>query len=474
MVTYGFRDARLSVQFRSPHPFVFILVVALMLVPVAAAESDPNQYYDYDELGDYGIMPLDLTDNQSTWLKGIYDRLYYGGQSAAWFLNQLYTYIGHNPGLGSLQSYLNDIKNYIGTTNDRLVYSNNSAAYYLYSINSTLGTVNTVLGTVNSTLSTISDRLYYDGASLAYWSAHSSNYLRDYIGPALSDIATQLKSGGNIDSLLLQILEKIEAGNAKEWPVFTGSLYPTMFNGLVPYSVSDMPFQDAIISNLYQLQRHFLSFSGQQYLKSDGSVGTYGTYVNTFAYSMTDYFLGLARRLSADDSLTVFSFLPEDITQPLVSVSANNLLDALGIMGTQLQNPLQRLAYVFANPQDLEMRENVSDNTEEANEQFFKPGSVGSVSVGNIGDAAGVTSGLGGLLKSPVSIGDAWGQFNNDENYAFFSERTYHDLNTVNAPAQASLDPEEFLSQYEVDGDGFVEFYKPGNSALFSLLQGGG
>ena len=446
METYGFRLAKLPVRFRPPHPIIVVLVIALMLVPVSA-EADINQYYSLAPVSDAGIMPLDLTDSQSTWL------------------NQIYTYVGHNSALGTLQSLLNDVKNKIDILNGRLYYSNNSVAYYLYNIDNNLKSVLSNQSTMLTRLSSINSNLLYDGRSLAYWASRSSDYLYDYIGPALSD--------GN--SVLNSILDELKTGNSKDWPLYTGRLNFAMNNGPTAERVVDMPFMDALFSTQREIQQHLSPYSGQTYLKPDGSLAVYGQYVNRFSYYLNDALVALARRMSADDRRTAFTFLAEDITQPAQTVTADNLLDAIGVMGTQLQNPLQRLAYVFANPVDLEIRENVSDNTEAANENFFKPGSAGSVSGGNIKDAAGLTSGAGDLLKSPVSVGAGLGQLTNEENYNFFSERTYHELNTVRSPSPASeFDPDDFLSQYEVDEDGFVDFYKPGNSALFDILGKGG
>lgn len=478
MVTLGSRLARLPVRFRLPHPFVVVLVVALMLVPVSAVEL---------QSADDGIMPLNLSSSESTWL------------------NQIYTYVGHNSALGTLQSLMNDVKNYLS-------YNNHTAGYYLYYINdrlasggqslaywaqqtkldldniySTLGAKGSN-GSMSDNLKNASGYLYNiqnymlaNGQSVSYWTRQIWVYLDEVLNSHLNTVKSSLSSIssgigssntalGTANTTLDAILAALNEGNTKEWPTYTGSL------GLGYRMASNLPFSDSVLKAVVNMSDRFYWEGDSPYLHSDG---TYYRDTNIImgkplVYYFLQGYAGISSNLTGSDKTTVFSFLAEDITQPAISQSADNILDALGIMGTQLQNPLQRLAYVFANPTDLEIRENVSENTEETNEQFFKPGAPGSVSGGNIKDAAGLTSGLGGLLKSPVSMVDAWGQLGNDENYAFFSERTYHELNTVNSPAPVSFDSDEFLSQYEVDEDGFVHFYQPGNASLFDLIGRGG
>lgn len=442
----------------------FLLCFSLC-VPSFAVEADSNEYYHYDEVGDYGIMPLDLTSSQSVWLQGIYDRLYYGNQSAAWFLNQIYTYVGHNNALGSLQSLMNDVKNYLNVTNGYLMYSNKSAANYLYSIDSDTGNIasylyfgnrsaGSYLFGIEDDTGTIASRLISGTKSAATWLSDIASYSSSMVSAQgtsnsrLSSILSSLGSDGDINATLLQILEKIEAGNAKDWPTVSGIM--GYWSDGSYKDLSNVPFSDAFRQMMFTVLNSVNSPFVGSYLGSDGSKITDSTGVYTILQIMASSFLGLADRISSVDRQTVFSFLPEDITKPVVSATADNLLDALGIMGTQLQNPLQRLAYVFANPQDLEMRENVSDNTDEANEQFFKPGSAGSVSPGNIKDAASMTSAASDFLDTGATASDAFSGLSGSTGlWGFFSQAAMDDMLGNPPPVTHSLgdlDEEGFYS----------------------------
>lgn len=431
MVTLGSSLARLAVRFRPPHPcLLFLVLVILLVLPVAAAEevyqvgedaADPVPVYQQtaaEVLANVGIMPLaaadwSTTDSQN--LQRIADRLISGSSSAASLLSTISAKIGTNP---------NTIFYFLNTMDNRLSNLHNA-----------------VVGTG-----------YVGGVSMGEGLfGHLRNMTNNYLSPISSSASSILTAVRSIDS--------------KSLPVAKAGWYYLDLYGNQNTLSEDWDFVQILESGFLGLASRFSSVISGQFvtlagywiLDSDGSF-----HAAPRSYSFMDVFSramgGLSLNLSGGDKSTVFSFLPEDIFADAQQVTSDNLLDALGIMGTQLQQPLQRLAYVFANPQDLEIRQDVSDNLDQAQEDFFKPDGQGAVSPGNIKDAAGISGGAAGALASPGSVGDVTGQINNPDNFSFFSQTTLVNLDTV--PVTVSED----------EDDGFVDFYDPSNSALWEAL----
>ena len=126
METLGSSLARLPVRFRPPHPCIVLLVLVILLaLPAAAAEevyqvegdaADPVPVYQQtaaELLADAGIMPLNLTSQESAWLNNIQQRLIYGNTSAAQWLANIYN------SLGSKTSISGTIFNMVDDMSDR-------------------------------------------------------------------------------------------------------------------------------------------------------------------------------------------------------------------------------------------------------------------------------------------------------------------------------------------------------------------
>ena len=434
MGTLGSSLARLPVRFRPPHPCIVLLVLVILLaLPAAAMEevyqvegdaADPVPVYQQtaaELLADAGIMPLNLTSQESAWLNNIQQRLIYGNTSAAQWLANIYN------SLGSKTSISGTIFNMVDDMSDDTA----------------------------SMLKALTGTGYVGGVGIGEGVfGHLRNMTANYLSPISSNMSATY-------SQVKAIADKLAAG-VSSYPDFalkSGWAYLDA-DGVVkvaPYDLEFTYFLDVAFLGLAgRMQSYLQRLINRPGLLSDGSItGSYG-YAWNLADLTADGFVGLAKRLSGDDRTTTFSFLQEDI-QSVQQITADNLLDALGIMGTQLQQPLQRLAYVFANPQDLEIRQDVSDNVDSAQDNFFKPDGAGAVSPGNIQDAAGISGGAAGALQSPGSVGDVTGQINNPDNFSFFSSVTLGNLDTVPVPASD-------------DDDGFIDFYDPDNAALWEAL----
>lgn len=463
MVTCHIRLVVLSVQVRPPDPeeeeimfkrlTVFFLVFSLFVF----SSSSFYDYYNYDVSVDYdtmadilfsadsGIMPLDFTSSDSTTLSNIASRLLYGGQSVAYYLAQIDSSnrlinqkLGFNnatleTNLGVLANYLQSIKNSIYGNGNTPSVNNNLNSNMVNGINAILRQMQTAGGSEST----------YTGEF--YNAIGKYNSVSDLSQASIAALASNY------------LMYNLAAGPGEHFLNDDGSIVVTSqgspLSGWLRYS----------LMGLASLQR---GDDNPYILTSAGSVGQVGEHVSLW-YMTGHGFLGLSHNLVGDDNRTAFSFLSEDIKSSQ-TVETDNVLDAIGIMSTNLQNPLQRLAYVFANPQDLEIREDVSEETEAVDDNFFKPGSPGKVDKGDIGDAASFVSGSGQLLTSPGSAADAFSEVNGD--YDFWSQGTADNLDQVDASSSARVASEVWYSDAVLDDDGFYHFYDP--DALSKFFEG--
>lgn len=452
METLGSRLALLPVRFRPPHPLLVCLLLCLLVTPCSAAgESDPLSYYSLSEImsADAGIMPLDFGNADSINLANIAGNT----KSAA--------------------SYLSDIKYAIGSDSHTIFY-------YLGQL--TTANVNSMnyLNTIKSALTGSNHTLLW--------------FIEDMHEGMLQDSATFAD--------MLKALQAIQASSASaNWPTVSGNVGYWSSGDVI--QATDMPFSEAMRQMLWEVLSGVYNPYFDYRLGTDGSVQRHDGKSLSLLRLLNDDLVGLAVRLtgnlvgsdqlttfsfahlgnssldetltannlldalgivgnrmhadfnllrsglSGTDTATIFSFLNEDITTGSKSYAVNNVLDALGMIGTQLQNPLQRLAYVFANPLDLEIRENVTENQEAANENFFKPGSPGSVSGGNIKDAAGFTTVATDFLETGGSVSDAFAQLGQgSENWGFFSQAAMDDM--LGSPPPSARD--DYMGELGEDG----------------------
>lgn len=430
--------------------------------------ADPVPVYQQtavELLADAGIMPLaaaDWSTTDSANLQRIADRLLAsGGSSAASLLSTISSKIGTNPNtifyfLNSMDNRMSNMYNaMVGTGHVGGVSMGEGLFGHLRNMTTNyLSPISSNMSATYSQVKAIADKLATGVSSYPDFALKSGWAYLDADGVA-KVAPYDLEFTYFLDVAFLGLIARMEAYSLYRtgWRMlaFDGRL----FDADRDYSIVEL-VGNGFAGLASRMQLYFQRPANRPGLLSDGSItGSYG-YVWNLADLTADGFVGLAKRLSGDDRTTIFSFLQEDI-QSVQQVTADNLLDALGIMGTQLQQPLQRLAYVFANPQDLEIRQDVSDNVDSAQDNFFKPDGAGAVSPGNIQDAAGISGGAAGALQSPGSVGDVTGQINNPDNFSFFSSVTLGNLDTVPVPASD-------------DDDGFIDFYDPDNAALWEAL----
>lgn len=373
---------------------------------------DDSAFDNLSQLANAGVMPLDFTTQDSGRLQHIMEALYQNG----------------SPSMTSVFDRLTEISNALGYR------STNSSLY-----------------TQLAGMTTFLDRylVSIDGTNSSYFKLFKQ----------LFDVGGYyMRHGNDMLSLTSAIRDKLdELGSGSATDVWT-SILPTSWFDQTKWQIvrlSATPYE--VLSDIRtQLAARLVLRPKWNHLGPNGTV-VYRESNLGLPELLSWGLLGLSNNIAGSDKTTAFSFLSEDITKEPTVVQVNNILDALGHMGTQIQNPLQRLAYVFANPQDLEIRDDVSQNVDQAQQDFFKPDGQGSVKPSQIGDAAGISGGAAGALASPGSVGDLTSQINNGDNFSFFSQTTLGNLDTV--PAVYSVD------------DDFIDFYDPSNPALWEALN---
>lgn len=379
---------------------------------------DDSAFDKLSQLGDSGVMPLDFTAQDSGRLQHIMEALYQNG----------------SPSMISVFDRLTEISNSLGyrTTNStlysQLVGITTFLDDYLVSIDGT-----------NSSFLKLFKQLFDVGG---YYMRHGNDML----------------------ALTTAIRDKLSSIDIWQG-LFPVGFFDPVSGGSDSLSVSPLTVFVNLRNNVL---RALYSVPGSSFLTRDGpttlSIGA------SIPNIVGSGFLALDQDLLGRDRKTAFAFLAEDITKDPTVVEVDNILDALGHIGTQLQNPLQRLAYVFANPLDLEVKENVTENTELANDNFLKPGSPGSVKPSDIGEAADFASGASDFLQTGASPSDAFsGLSQGSDNWSFFSQQAMDDMLGNPTPAVASDD-----IPYELGEDGFYHILPSHLFEVESKLGKGG
>lgn len=144
---------------------------------------------------------------------------------------------------------------------------------------------------------------------------------------------------------------------------------------------------------------------------------------------------------------------PSNPLAPVRNYEATSLFDLFWQIGL-LQNSLAKLEYVYASQEDMEFKEQEKPNMDAVKDNFFGDGE-GAVNPGQIKDVAGISSGIKDSFAGVGSPGDAFTAINDSQSFWFFSQEVADALDTVNAPALASEEEDDFMDQFVQDEDGF-------------------
>lgn len=213
---------------------------------------------------------------------------------------------------------------------------------------------------------------------------------------------------------------------------------------------------------------------GYHYLSDTGQVA-YGSNL-TSPNLLGQGLLGLSFLMSGEDRSTTFSLLsPNDEVDPATGKpvgglkteekQVDNLLDALGLLGSSLQNPLAKLAYIWADDDDIRIADK-NQPVKDAIEDNFVGDGPGAVKPSDIGDVADFGSDLKDAFSGAGSPGDIWAVMGDANVFRFFSEEVARDLDQTGSPAVVDVDSvvDGYMNAYYVGDDGFVHSSSPSSS----------
>lgn len=180
-------------------------------------------------------------------------------------------------------------------------------------------------------------------------------------------------------------------------------------------------------------------------------------------------FSGLATLLAGWDEngrKAHFTFTDPD-TLATSTYEAANLFDAVAVMASRLQEPLARLTYMYASQVEIDFKDQEKPNEDAVKDNFFGDGD-GSVSPGDIGSAAGITSGIKDTFGGAGSSGDIFTVLSDENSWWFFSQEVADALDTTNSPAAAALSDDDPLEGFVAGEDGF---YSVADSSLWDVTS---
>lgn len=481
MVTYGFRQTVPGVRLLPPHPvFLFLLLLPLFCVTAFAAEPaesavdvDMVDYYSSRDVPlFYALDPPLSGQNWSGTLFG-----------TSWnYNNGLITRIGNfkftgrADGVQELATALFDMAIGVDARIDEIDLANNS--------------------TVVDLLTDIKGALV-GSSGLQYWLSH----IYDSV-----DL-----SNGRLQNLYQQfdkLFVKLDAQNKYFQNYFPSSgqgWYLSPSGQSLSFSASSLAdyfrYFSAGITNIFKYPGFHISGSGSLLtsstsfanIVSSGFAGLANLMLGNASHdiyglsstghdkigkrgdwSLADIsangFSGLATLIAGYDESTgrkALLTLTDLDTLSEGTYEASSLFDILSVMGSALQKPLARLAYVYASEEDILFKDQEKDNEDAVKDDFFGDGDA-AVSPGDIKDAAGITSGIKDTFGGAGSSGDIFTVLSDENSWWFFSQEVADALDTVNAPAAAALSDDDPLEGFVADEDGF---YSVADSSLWDVTS---
>lgn len=465
MVTYRFRLSKLQVRILVPHPLlILLLLLPLLTVPVSAADDSDQDTSDYylsiwDEPLFYALNPP-ITGN--SW-SGLLFGVRWNYQNGLITKVGPYTMTGRADGVQELATELFDLAVGIDARIDEVDLANNSTVVDL------LDDIKFLLG---------------PGGSLEDW------LRKIYSGVDSLEGKTQ-----NLYQQFEKLFTKMDSDRTW-WSTYykAPAVAPLMMTG--SQSMSAMGY-GSVTDNLVAINRNLvltLTNGGWHWLTSSGGIGT--TSNTALGVITANGFLGLGHLLFgavghdiyglsssgldktgqrgnwslADISANGFSGLATLIagtsdngrkaqvtyidpdTLALRSYEESNLFDLIADVGSWLQVPLARLAYVYASEEDILFKDAEKENEDTVKDEFFGDGSA-AIKPSDIKDAAGLTSGAAGAFGGAGSAGDVFTVLQSEDAFSFFSQQVADSLDQVGKPAVQSDD--DIMDDFVEDDSGF-------------------
>lgn len=535
MVTYGLRRTKTRVRILAPHPLFLILALYFLCGSAGSVDLEhyaaaPDTLASA-VVSDQTLASAAVSDSAVTYAKeNGYDPLFnVGFYLRNGLVTQIgnYRFTGRADGVQELATELYDVTLGVNDAFQSLSLSSSEIESILTSIyNSIHSNGNTVysrlveasnrLGYIYSTLhkagdsGTVYSRLVQLVDHMEYFPNKFSEPFVVY-GPSSSGDSTQYTVSSFSDAI-----KQLSRGlSAIGFLTDTGSLNAdgTVRSGQSPqlYRIVNRGFQ-GLASLMLGDSKHDINglgpvgydkvghrgswsladitgngFSGLAYLlageSDDRGLYTYlgldGTVVEDSPGSVISIlgegFLGLSRSLWPDrkdpSQSVVLDFIsPDDGTSPQ-QYEHDNLAQLIAGGFSGLQNPLARLAFVLADPDDIELKQQEKPNMDAVKDEFFGDGQ-GAVNPGDIKDVAGISSSAKDAFASPVAPSDAFVALSSDDALWFFTQEVADDLDTVNQPALASDVEDDVMDRFVIDEDGFASPADLSPWDVFSFLGG--
>lgn len=213
----------------------------------------------------------------------------------------------------------------------------------------------------------------------------------------------------------------------------------------------------------YILRNGFLGLHEVMSLDADQTVllanGQSGTTTGVYGMDrlLQGGFLGLRSLISGSETDNVYQGTSINNENEKSSVSATGLGPMLNTWLGDIQNDLGLLSYVFASPQDLEIKKTSESNMDSVNDNFLKSDSKSGLKVSQIGDISSASESIQGFGDTGVTPGQAFSQLGNADLFRFFSAETAADLDTTVSTYSRDPSTQIVTSYYE---DSRSEFYE--------------
>lgn len=196
----------------------------------------------------------------------------------------------------------------------------------------------------------------------------------------------------------------------------------------------------------------FVSVQGQngyiddyQYLWKDGTpLGNIALMLLNLNWLNSDIFAYAGDNFyeDYDSQLSVWDSQGSSLQQMLYTPTS--VVNGLYKYFAYTQRDVARLAYVFANDEELEARELAQDNQQQVVDDFIDPDGIGSVSSTDLGDMATISNQIKDNFDTGISATNIFNVFDNNH-YNWFTRATQNQLDTVQTRSEY---PTPLLDEY--------------------------
>lgn len=465
MVTYGLRRSRPQVRILAPHPFLLILLFSVL----CCVEGSALEVGDFDH---YAAAPETLAVSLTS-VEPLASAITNGRQILFgvdfWLSNENVTKIGSETMTGradGVQQLANELYDVALGVDSAIAQSDFVSSEWLEKIydqlytSSRSGDVVTKTSIADLTSDILSNlaRNYNIVISEPLGGMSSDGTLPDFVTTSLSHhgLISLLANSLYFDSYLRRVY--FNAGLTS----LRSLLYPT--DDFLLSSGLSGTLPELSVGNI--LGNGFLGLatliSGPDDHRSEyvwlGASGLDSSGRTSLMDMVGEGFLGLAYDLWPDrrdpTQQVLLDFISPDDGVSSQQYEHDNLAQLLAGGFSGLQNPLARLAYVYADQDDIDFKKAETPNLEAVKDDFFGDGQA-AVKPSDIKDAAGFSSSIKDSFGGAGSAGDAFQAINDSESFWFFSQEVSDSLDTVNSPVLLSDDSEALFDQFSQDDDGF-------------------